>query len=396
MGQTNFLGPLYHSIFSINDTFTFFLSHQKKMSGSANWFEQGLFKKPLNTNNVAICIFKAVINLFKGTYIKLIAHSLIDASFRRTLALIKKILVEIYDYHRKSEYGGDVYHVHYITLLNVIKFPLIHRSKKLVLSFWGSDLLRKDDLLGFIFIKSALERADVITVQSLDLREVLLSKYGRDLYPKIVINQFVLDRQIFEKLDVHMGGRSRYGEKINVLVGHNASQFNRHLEIIQELSKLDEKTKSSLHLVFVFGYGIKSANKRQKYKASLEAELHRGKFAYHFIDDFIDQDAMAKLRSNSDIMIHLPVSDALSAAMTESLYAGNIVITGAWLPYGPFRRNGVRYFEIESMDDLSTTFLDAIINKETIVNDLKRNREIIQSHFLSPSIPNNWYNLLKI
>ena len=70
------------------------------------------------------------------------------------------------------------------------------------------------------------------------------------------------------------------------------------------------------------------------------------------LENYLSDLEVAQLRSSCDITIHIPVSDQFSASMCEALYAGSVVITGAWLPYSRLRLNGVPYHEIGGPSDV--------------------------------------------
>jgi hypothetical protein len=59
----------------------------------------------------------------------------------------------------------------------------------------------------------------------------------------------------------------------------------------------------------------------------------------------------ACLRAATDILVFVPTTDSLSAALCEVLAAGGIAVTGAWLPYGLIRRHGVHFHEIADLGE---------------------------------------------
>ncbi len=50
-------------------------------------------------------------------------------------------------------------------------------------------------------------------------------------------------------------------------------------------------------------------------------------------------------------MIQLQATDSFSSSMRETLYAGNIVITGDWLPYGTLDEKGVFMLKVSSVEE---------------------------------------------
>ena len=76
---------------------------------------------------------------------------------------------------------------------------------------------------------------------------------------------------------------------------------------------------------------------------------------YVVLDDYFLDDDLALLRLATDIFLHMPESDALSAALTETAYAGGVTITGDWLPYSPFKKAGMHLLYCAACSDVTAT-----------------------------------------
>lgn len=97
---------------------------------------------------------------------------------------------------------------------------------------------------------------------------------------------------------------------------------------------------------------------------------------------------LADFRLDTDILIQVQKTDAMSGAMLESLYAGAKIITGAWLPYGDLRSLGVDWVEVCEIEDIKYQ-LPKIINKEI---DIQKNREIVAGMARWSNIIPSWEN----
>ena len=82
---------------------------------------------------------------------------------------------------------------------------------------------------------------------------------------------------------------------------------------------------------------------------------------FRIVQRYLDRQELAAFRIASDILIHLPVSDALSGTVLETVYAGNAVITGSWLPYSPFRKAGLPLVTVENVAALSSCISDTLL-----------------------------------
>ena len=90
----------------------------------------------------------------------------------------------------------------------------------------------------------------------------------------------------------------------------------------------------------------------------------------------------------SDYFIQLQPTDVLSGSMLEYLCAGNIVITGAWLPYDILKADNVRFYEVNAISDISMKLLELLRNHETIKHDVEGNYFLIKDKY-------QWSNMIK-
>jgi len=391
IGQTNFLNPIYKAIKENTNGLDIYIQKVRDINNSGSL----LYNDISNLKNGLLKRLLIFFKIFNAIYFRLLYINLFESGLKSTLNLFKKIIFINLSF---SKYKTcDYYHFHFVVKNNLLEIPLINEMKsKIIISFWGSDLMRKSGLINFYLSSLACKKASIITIQSIELKEILLSKYSRDLHEKIKVQQFILDKTIFDSIDRNSkSSQSEFldSDKINILIGHNANPDNRHKNIVDSLLKL--KNQERYTLVFVFGYGINNEDFKCYYKQHLKGLLEGSSFNFRFIDKYLDPESIGVIRRNAEITIHTPVSDALSAAITESMYAGNMVITGAWLPYGPFRRAGCKFWEVEAFDDL----ISIVQNYEEIVKEEKSklvaNKLVVKDHFLSNNIAKKWIELFQ-
>jgi hypothetical protein len=257
----------------------------------------------------------------------------------------------------------DIYHYYSLETGRLSILWLLPASAKVVLYVSGSDLLRSAGTLPYADQLGMCERADVIAVTSLEIREILLSKFGRHLAPKI--RQALIGVSLLDEIDRVRGSRDRFleslgvsADRVTICVGNNASPGNQHLKIIDRLSQLPERYRSRVTLLVPLSY--RPANR--EYRASLSAALEKGQLSYRVLDTALSDREVAMLRCATDILIHVPISDVFSAAMLETLYAGGLLITGAWLPYSELRHAHVSFDAIATLDDLPGAVTVALDN----------------------------------
>ena len=258
--------------------------------------------------------------------------------------------------------------------------------------------MRETGVRNVFYVKKALEKACVISIQNAELAEMMYCKYGRTLQIKTEIIQFTIHTEIYTFIDQFRNDNERITQfklqknipldKMIVAISHNAFAANNHFKILEQIEQLLQETKNNLAIILPLGYG-----RNEDYINKLEGFKSSSTIKIIFLHQFFDPEEIALLRLSTDVMIQMPVSDALSAAMTEVLYAGKQVFAGSWLPYGLLRRNGVHYTEIENYDQLPNALENYIKNVIVLKKLNKKNAKRISS-FLFPDKTTTAWNTI--
>jgi hypothetical protein len=396
LGQINFLEYLYRSIKKLNSS-----THVTIVGGQGEVSVGKVFDSSYKIRYSALYwMFAFFKSLTKRAFWRIFIYIL--------FVEYKPAKAFHFFYHWIGEYSfvisvrnfrdADIFHFHFLQYSYLRMIYFIPRNKSVICSFWGSDLLRTNDTLNHLVVRDALQRAHCITVQSVELREIVLAKFGRKLKQKIEIVKFPLNDTVFNEID-RLGPqrlqqfRRTYGipdDKKIVQLGNNASPFNNHVSIVQALKS--SPVLNELFFVIPFNYGIEAAHK-EVYKKTITDALTANGMQFSFIDAYLDAEWLACLRRTSQIMIHLPESDALSAASTEGMYAGTILITGSWLPYSPFQEAGLQYKTIQSVNDLAPALNEIVTSFDAWQSTCSVNKSGIAENFLSEKIAKKWLGL---
>lgn len=294
----------------------------------------------------------------------------------------------------------DVFHFHYLQYSYIRGIWMVPAGKKIICSFWGSDLLRTADNFNHFIVKKALEKATIITVQSNELKEIVLIKYGRGFKDKIRVVQFSLDENTFTLIYKYRGNQALINQfckdnnisitKTRIVIGHNASNFNNHIAIIRALGMVEDKR--NIFVIIPFAYGIAPKNK-EAYKKQVIDELNIAGVQFTILDNYLNGENLALLRVVSDVMVHMPETDALSAALTETAYAGNIIIAGNWLPYSPFKKAGLQV-EYTDFENLTDTFTRVITNYKSLQQEASPvNAVAVKQYFFPSKTAEGWLDI---
>lgn len=231
----------------------------------------------------------------------------------------------------------------YIWLIGYLK----KNFSRIILSFWGSDLLRQSNRR-LKAMNKLFKVSDVITFETEEMEHIFEKKTNRNYKSKYSLVKFGLSEldeiDGLSNDDIH---RFCHKYKIDsckktVVVGYNRIFQQQHLPVIQSLIKYNVSSED-IFIIVPWTYG----NHDPEYRRRLE-DCIKGKYNYCFLNDHLDEKEIACLRKITDIFVQVQMTDSLSASMLETLYAKNMVITGRWLPYEELIDKGIKMAYVDS------------------------------------------------
>lgn len=175
-------------------------------------------------------------------------------------------------------------------------------------------------------------------------------------------------------------------DKIVITCGHNANEAHQHLKIIDAVEKLPEGMKEQLVCVFPMTY----PPGKDLYIRQVRDRLEKSGINHVILTEFMNFQEMAEYARISDIMIHVQITDQLSSAMLEEMYAGSIVVAGSWLPYKSLHDMGIFFMDVDSVSDTSASLEDIFIKIEEYKKRCAGNREIIWKHSSWDGLAPKW------
>lgn len=380
ISQSNFLSQLYGELIKKVPTFSVDIDGYYDVSKGAvqfnSVFDQHYDFKKIKLGRVAL--YKAFFSFMLTPFFWEICY--FELSQRKKITTLFKILFS-YAWSKTMlekemlPLKHSIYHFHFCTPENLKFLHFFPSHAFTICSFWGSDLMRLTGVENVFYVRRALLKAKTITIQNIELAEMMYCKYGRDLATKTQIAQFTINTEIYDTIDNYRDDlqavnsfKRQHGiplDKIVVGIAHNAFRENNHLHIIKAIQKCPPALREQLVLLLPLGYG-RSADYLQELDNYITQQDEVQCVQLH---SFFGPNETALLRLATDLMIQMPVSDALSAAMTEVLYASNTVVVGAWLPYGILRRNQIQLLEAESFDELPKILETYLMNtRPSILN----------------------------
>jgi|GEM_PF-4629084 len=270
---------------------------------------------------------------------------------------------------------NGVYHT-YCSFLS--KLP---QGKKLICSFWGSDLWWNSGLINYMQLQRILNRADTITVFTEEMKDLFITKFGRNYAEKTRVMLFGMNEEIRDFIMSHDKGQAkisfcdRYNIKATdllVCISNNAARHRIQHDYLIELIMENVPKHITDQIVFVIPFGYGSLNKEEDLNI-ITATLLKYKCQYVFITKYLELYEVAEMRNAVDIYIQTPLTDSFSMALLESILAKNICITGSWLPYRTIKINNVRLFEVNAIDEVPATMTRIIEDINNVINEIRFN-----------------------
>jgi len=273
--------------------------------------------------------------------------------------------------------AGDIVVIHFMDpgYLKYIDL-LSKKTEKIIVHWWGSDLYRSNEET-----KKKISRVLDKCYRVVLVRGML--NYFLKHFPSYAgqictarlglgfIDVIEKKKETFNRDDV----KSRLGIpdcKIIITCAYNGSEGQQHLKIIDALAKLPNGIKDDIYLLFPMTYGG-NAN----YFTEVNLQLEKAGIKYKIIRNYLSEDELAELRLLSDIVVNIQITDGFSASIQESLFSGNVLIVGDWLPYAELEQWGIHYIKT-SLINLHDVIRNTIKDIEYHKNESSKNPDIIK------------------
>ena len=306
--------------------------------------------------------------------------------------LIYWIRMNRFMFERYGELKGSIVNIQYVSIFYVMLLPFLGRTfSRIVLSFWGSDLLRQNRFI-LAMLKLLIRKADAISFPTTDIADSFRVKIGRKYDDRIRIVRF--GNYFLESIDnasdnditsfVQKYGIDR-GRKI-VVLGYNRSREHHHAGAIQSIVDAGIR-RDEVYIIIPWTYGPDD----KAYRDEVES-LVRDRYDYVFLDNRLTDPELVALRKLTDVIIIVQTTDALNATMLETMYSGGEVVIGAWLQYSDLYARGITMRKTDSVAGTGEVLrhtLDEPIDPEK----RSKNIEIIRELYTWNNVINDWVDM---
>tara|TARA_Y100000589_G_scaffold89897_2_gene84453 strand:+ start:3964 stop:5079 length:1116 start_codon:yes stop_codon:yes gene_type:complete len=282
--------------------------------------------------------------------------------------LVKRII-------KKNKLGNEV-----VLLQSAIPWTAIisrflkNHSHNFTIALWGSDFYRYKKRR---ILEKLISNANNIIIGSPQMITDFDNEFGK-LNLKVNLCYFgnepmenlktLKDKNITKKESCDaLGLDNNY---IKVIIGHNGSIHNKHLEVIESITQ--SNPEQNYHVILPMTYG---ANKEYINEVFNKCKVSLKKFT--ILTDFMSEQEVAHLRNISDIMINVQTTDAFSGSMREVMFCGGVMINGAWLPYDFLTKRGVYFETVDNTEGVGNKIDQIILDFDVFSEKARKNREKI-------------------
>lgn len=408
--QVNHVVQLYQAVKSINPNIEYDIDGIFRFSDSISYDENNIFSHQYNfQRDVTSNKIKRFWVLFKNSIVLFRMFVLKDLLF---LMAVHPSFIMDYIYGtligrevvRKKilPLKHDIYHFHFCTYYSLRFIDFLPATAKIICSFWGSDLLRNSSEFEFHFVTRYLYKATIISTGQYEVQQIILAKYGRDLFSKLREANFIGNLQLHQLINQFRNEEKRkqdfkrkYGIPENnyvIMIGHNASPSNNHELILQEIESFFSQNKaiSNVTCVIPLTYGGP-----QEYIESLKQRCEHSLLSITIIDKFLDWEEMTLLRLVTDILLFMPESDLLSGTIRELLHAGNILVAGGWLPYSKYDEIGFFFYKARNFKHIEMILYLIFYTKgiEQVKVECNKNPHLVETNLYPENLAKDWVNV---
>ena len=280
----------------------------------------------------------------------------------------------------------DIVNIHYPSykMSYVMKY-LRRMSKTIVVSPWGSDVLRVTNDKELNMLSLVFSNSDYITVGS------------TGIFGKVLFQQMKIDKNKFHPLawgsetidyiNEHVSevSKERAKELLNledrylITCGYNAFESQRHETIIKAISEKRNELPKNTTLLFPVTYGSCSGKREKEYIGYLKKKCDDLQLSVMFYEKYLSLSELFLLRRATDMFIHIQPTDGGNSSLQEYVLCGAKVVHGAWIHYEYLEQfKPLFYYPVNDLDELGDVIVDTYhskpINTPAQVKETIRNR----------------------
>lgn len=261
----------------------------------------------------------------------------------------------------------NIINVHFpqYILSDVIRY-LKRMSDSIVVTPWGSDVLRLEDPMKKKKLTRLFTKADYITTRpSGPIGKIVCQemKIEPSIFHPLVWGSETIDyinEHISEvsreqaKENIHLGG------KYLITCGYNGYDSQRHGIMIDAISSKRDQLPDNMLLLFPVTYGSSYGTRKQEYIDRLKKKCDDLHLPVVFYENYLPVSELFLLRRATDMFVHVQTTDAGNSSLQEYVLCGSKIVHGTWIQYGNLEQyKPLFYFPVNQLDELGEVIVKA-------------------------------------
>ena len=239
-------------------------------------------------------------------------------------------------------------------------------SSSIVISPWGSDVLRLEGKRKRRQLARVFRKADFITVgptgaigktlvneMIVDISKLHPLAWGSETID--YINEHIQDVSP-DEAKKKLGLENRYV----ITCGYNAFEEQRHKTMINAIRDIRFQLPSNLILLFPVTYGYSYGTRKKDYVEDLKGLCRESNLEAVFYEDYLSVEELFYLRQGTDMFIHIQTTDGGNSSLQEYVLCGKKVVHGSWMHYNLLEQyEPLFYYPVDDIDQLSEILVKA-------------------------------------
>ncbi len=259
----------------------------------------------------------------------------------------------------------DIVNIHFVLpSISHVMLWIRKASRHIVISPWGSDVLRVKDEKKIAQLQKVYREAQFVTVGK-------ESQIGKRLIDAFKVNpdklvamgwggaffDFIQENSMnitIEEAKERFGLIGRYV----ITCGYNTQPEQRHEAIIDAIHRVRNQLPENLTLLFPFTYG--GSEWSDTYTKNIKEKAKGLGFDVVSVEENLDMPDLLKLRMAADIFVHVQTTDAGSRCVMEYVACNKKVVHGSWIYYGYLEKYKPScYFPVDRLENLGECVVKA-------------------------------------
>lgn len=271
-------------------------------------------------------------------------------------------------YSRNREF--DIVNIHFPKRHLAFAYKYLRlMSSKMVVSPWGSDILRQPQN-ALDELRDLYQHADYITTSTKNPLGQKIQKEFKiedERFVGGIIGSDIVDYAVkYGDTISQEDAKSRFGlsGKYVITCGYNRKVPQRHKVIVEAIYQVRNQLPENLTLLFPMTY----ANPKTDYDYVQEIKqfCQDKQLSAVFVTDYLSVEDVYKLRKSTDMFVHIQTTDAFSGSVQEYILCDKKIVHGSWIKYGELEQyKPLFYYPVEDLNSLGDVIVNAY-NSEKI------------------------------